>query len=225
MTDTKRALTRKGLQTFDKVVKAGIECIAELGFHGASTNKIARHAGVTWGTLQHQFGDKATLLEAILERVFNEQLQKLSAATDTQKPLQQRIKALLDAFWDFQNTQSSLALSEIVSSIISDPKYRLQFRPQMLQYRDRYDQLWSDTFSDVDLNSEAHEAIKQFVSGSIRGLALQNQVRSSEDSIVNARKILERTTYLLMTKAIEIDSLPDATSADDDNENGNLMAV
>ena len=224
MTDNKRALTRKGLQTFDKVVRAGIECIADLGFHGASTNKIARHAGVTWGTLQHQFGDKATLLEAILEHVFKEQFETLGQAVDKSKPLRQRIKGLLDAFWDFQNTKSSIALSEIIRSIMCDPDYRQQFKSQMLQFRDKYDELWAKSFGDLNLDPETYEAIKQYVSGTIRGLALQNQVRASEESMAMARQILEQTTYMLMTRSIELD----LTAANEENSlsaNNNLVAV
>ncbi len=97
------ALTRKGMQTQEKVIVAGVECIAALGFHTASTNKIAQRAGVTWGTLQHQFGDKATLLETVLDHAFNEQIETLRRAIHPGQPLEERINDMLNAFWQNQN--------------------------------------------------------------------------------------------------------------------------
>ena len=43
-----------------------LTCLAE-GPDAASANLVARRAGVTWGTMQHQFGDVDGLWAAVLE--------------------------------------------------------------------------------------------------------------------------------------------------------------
>ena len=54
--------------TRDRVIKAAVECIIELGFYrGSSTNEIARKAGVTWGVIQWYFGNREGLMLAVLE--------------------------------------------------------------------------------------------------------------------------------------------------------------
>ena len=40
------------------MLDAVIESIIEKGYYQTSSNEIARHAGVTWGTIQHQFGTR-----------------------------------------------------------------------------------------------------------------------------------------------------------------------
>ena len=56
------------IDTRDRVIKAAIECIIELGFYrGSSTNEIARRAGVTWGVIQWYFGNREGLMLAVLE--------------------------------------------------------------------------------------------------------------------------------------------------------------
>ena len=49
-----------------RVLGAAVECIHERGYYKASSNEIARRAGVTWGVIQHQFGTREGLLLAVL---------------------------------------------------------------------------------------------------------------------------------------------------------------
>jgi len=64
--DTSPTTTRRrrsdGELTRQKVLDAAIQTILEVGYYQASSNAIARRAGVTWGTLQHQFGTREALL-------------------------------------------------------------------------------------------------------------------------------------------------------------------
>lgn len=94
---SRRPTTKRGNDTYNKVILAGINCIVEQGLHQASTNKIAKAADVTWGTLQHQFGDKARLLKAILEHYFNQQIQLLAHATANEPNLTAHIDTIVEA--------------------------------------------------------------------------------------------------------------------------------
>jgi len=202
----KRCLTRKGIQTHDRVVQAGIECIAELGFHAASTNKIAARAGVTWGTLQHQFGDKVTLLEAIMEAAYISQAAAIFGSTTPDAPLKARITALLDAFWQEQTSPASIALADIIRSVVADPEYRDRFLPQLQRLRDSYNKQWNVLFADVTLSKEMFEATKQLAFAAIRGLALEIRVRSSDRSILAAKALLASMLFDLLSGANNINA-------------------
>jgi len=200
----KRSLTRKGIQTHDRVVQAGIECIAELGFHAASTNKIAARAGVTWGTLQHQFGDKITLLEAIMEAAYKTRMDSIFGATSVDTPLPERISQLINAFWTEQNSAATIALGDIVRSVSADPEYRDRFLPILLRMRDAYDRMWNQLFVDVSLPRETFEATKQLALASIRGLSMDIRVRSSDRSIIAAKDLLIQMLVDLMCDAAQV---------------------
>lgn len=202
----KRCLTRKGIQTHDRVVQAGIECIAELGFHAASTNKIAARAGVTWGTLQHQFGDKVTLLEAILDAAYKNQVAAIFGATTADTPLRQRITAVIDAFWHEQNSPASIALTDIIRSVMADPEYRERFMPQLQRLRDSYNKQWNLLFADVNLSKEMFEATKQLAFATIRGLALDIRVRTSDRGILAAKQLLSSMLFDLLSGAVDVNT-------------------
>src|ERR1700691_1246633 len=55
------------MATRDRGIEAAVTCILENGFYRASTNEIARTAGVTWGVIQHYFGTREALMLAVLQ--------------------------------------------------------------------------------------------------------------------------------------------------------------
>src|ERR1700722_20361966 len=55
------------LATRERVIRATITCILERGYYRASTNEIARTAGVSWGVIQHYFGTRERLMLAVLQ--------------------------------------------------------------------------------------------------------------------------------------------------------------
>jgi len=49
---------RDGEATRRKVLDAVVESVLDVGYYKASSNEIARRAGVTWGAIQHLFGSR-----------------------------------------------------------------------------------------------------------------------------------------------------------------------
>jgi AcrR family transcriptional regulator len=192
--------TKRGTATYQKVINAGIEYIAQQGFHQASTNKIAKAAGVTWGTLQHQFGDRARLLEAILETCFDRQMQQLGQATSTEQPLEKRIDAIIDTLWCNQQTDSSRSMQEILLGVQGEPELSARFSPTLQKLRKLHNQQWQVFFADINISEEEMEAIKQLVFATLRGLAFDVTVRSSDQSILAAKALLKKTMLKLFTE-------------------------
>src|SRR5207302_10457592 len=83
------------LATRERVLEAAVASILERGFYRASSNEIARRAGVTWGVIQHHFGTREALLLAVLEDGANRfvdlvgtaAIDEASASARTEQPL------------------------------------------------------------------------------------------------------------------------------------------
>jgi AcrR family transcriptional regulator len=73
--------------------------VAQKGFHAATTNRIAEVAGVSIGTLYHYFPTKEALVEAVVHRMWEEELAALEerGALLLEGPLDVAIRALVDA--------------------------------------------------------------------------------------------------------------------------------
>ena len=80
-------------------MRAVVESISEVGFQKTTANEITRRAGVTWGAVQHHFGGKDGILEAVLEESFERFAARLAAVPIEGASLEQRVSAFVDIAW------------------------------------------------------------------------------------------------------------------------------
>jgi len=81
---------------------AARQLFTERGYDGVGTEEIVRAAGVTRGALYHQFGDKASLLEAVYERIeaeSTERVARIVLGSELHSPMA-AMRAGVEAFLD-----------------------------------------------------------------------------------------------------------------------------
>lgn len=107
--------------TRQAVIDAAVTCILERGFYRASSNEIARRAGVTWGVIQHHFGTREGLLLAVLEdgaRQFTNLVSSASIGGDTATD---RMGQLIDVLATHYGSRAYLAYLQINLNLGHDP--------------------------------------------------------------------------------------------------------
>src|SRR5204863_9371264 len=85
-----------GELTWRRVIDAAIATILEKGYYQASSNEIARRAGVTWGALQHQFGTRQGLLLEVLNDGWATLHEHMVTAEVTGDTLEARLHSVVD---------------------------------------------------------------------------------------------------------------------------------
>lgn len=127
-----RRPTARSLDTRERVIAAAAHCIAEEGFALAHTNRIAERAGVSWGVLQYHFGDKGGLLDAVLERGFEEIERAFRDIEIEGEIVRERVTALVDAAWALFRAPLARAGNEILvntrHSLAGDPHHEEQLQ-------------------------------------------------------------------------------------------------
>jgi len=99
----------RGEHTRRRLLEAGIELFAELGYERASTRAIARRAGVSLPALQYYFGGKEGLHRACAEYIAEDVLSRLGPAAErvrsalgrtdlTRAELLQLLRAVVEPF-------------------------------------------------------------------------------------------------------------------------------
>lgn len=58
---------QRGDRTREMLIDETVRCVREEGFSAASTRHIVERAGVSWGVIQHHFGDRDGLLIAVID--------------------------------------------------------------------------------------------------------------------------------------------------------------
>lgn len=176
---TKREVTRAG------VIQAAITCIYKEGFNAAHTNRIAKEAGVSWGVLQYHFGDKDSLLQAVLDHIFDDFLNTLAATELQGDTLRERLTELIDAVWSLISKKEYRVSIAILRNAGKDKASNINGQKQVKKWAARMSALWDHLLRDDVSNSAMSETARHLLFAGLRGLA--------DD--INPRARLTRNTW------------------------------
>jgi AcrR family transcriptional regulator len=124
-------------ETARQVIDAAVGCILECGFYRASTNEIARRAGVTWGVIQYYFGTREGLMLAVLNdgaRRFVELVQGVHVVGET---VVERIENLADILLDHYGSPEYTAYLQVLLNMDHDPRTSAEVRRTMREVAER----------------------------------------------------------------------------------------
>jgi AcrR family transcriptional regulator len=119
------------------VIQATVTCILESGFYRASTNEIARTAGVTWGVIQHYFGTREGLMLAVLQEGASRFAETVEHVHIDGETVDDRITQLLDIFCSHYSRREYLADLQILLNMDRDPRTSSEVRKTMLDVAER----------------------------------------------------------------------------------------
>jgi AcrR family transcriptional regulator len=98
----RRTQKERAEETREALIAAARKLFTERGYENVGTEEVVRSAGVTRGALYHHYGDKASLLEAVYNRVEAESTERIARIvldSDLDSPLE-AMKAGVTAFLD-----------------------------------------------------------------------------------------------------------------------------
>ena len=106
----------------EDILDAALEEFAERGYHGASTEDIARRAGISQPYVFRLFGTKKELFRAVVARCFRETLEMFQRAAEGQRG-EDALKAIGEAYRDLLETDRvRLRLQMQAYSACDDPE-------------------------------------------------------------------------------------------------------
>jgi AcrR family transcriptional regulator len=162
-----------------RVLDAAVACILEEGFYRASSNQIARTAGVTWGVIQYHFGTREALLLAVHERAVEELVECLDDAVIEGDTLEARLESFADVLWSYYRRPEFLAYTQVVLNLSHDPTTAESTRETLdaVQRRivARVPVLVRAVLGEHRSESEVDE-IARYLYNVIRGLALDQEL-------------------------------------------------
>lgn len=105
---------QKARATRNKIVDAVISLINESGYSAASSTAIAKRANITWGAVQHHFGNKEEILLAVLQKSHDVYIESLSTDDLKVGSMEKRVDLFVDKVWEHYRSDLYFAFLEIV---------------------------------------------------------------------------------------------------------------
>jgi AcrR family transcriptional regulator len=112
----RRSHAERTAETRAKVMDAVVASIAERGFQRTTAAEITRRAGVSWGAVQHHFGDKDGILEAVLEDSFHRFAERLEDVEVEGLDLEARVAVFVARAWEHFGSPHYRSTFEILLS-------------------------------------------------------------------------------------------------------------
>jgi len=181
-----------------KVIDATVRCIQQGGVTNATVSKIAAEAGLTWGTIQHQFGSKDGLFAAVLERSSEDLINKLDSFDAQGKTLYEVVEAFTELLWSHYAQPDFRATIEILLNI-NKTLEQLEGRVQNIGLRvvSRWRKIIKST--GCRASDEAIGIAGEILETSLSGFAIRSSLFHQQRFNVKKRrqKLTEAVTYLL----------------------------
>jgi len=171
----RRSQAERSALTRERVVQAVIDLIADEGIASATASRIASRAGVTWGAIAHQFGDKDSVLLAVAEHGFTQLSRTLVENLGEGATSRERMDVLIDETWRRLNTRSSLAFLEIVLNARNLDHGQLRSRQEALIVTHTR-QIWSDLFGEFDVDDKAIDTARKLTFAALLGMSIQSKM-------------------------------------------------
>ncbi|HIF94255.1 MAG: TetR/AcrR family transcriptional regulator [Myxococcales bacterium] len=149
-----------------RVVEAVIESISKIGYQRTTAAEIARCAGVTWGAVQHHFGDKDGILFAVLEESFDHFAQCLADFPDTDVLLEDRVERFVDRSWEHFSSSLYRSTFQILLNLPAD--IESSWQQTMLG---EWTRVWSQYFDVDGTHGRRERELMQYTIAVLSGLA------------------------------------------------------
>ena len=186
----RRTQAERTAATRERILAAVVDSIAEVGFGRTTANEIARRAGVTWGAVQHHFGAKDGILEAVLEQSFAHLAERL-ADVPTEAPLAQRVHVFVLRAWEHFASPHFHSTLEILLHLPPWPdEGESGWQGEMVGALNR---IWARIFADAPLPQRRVILLQRYTVSVLAGLAALERLDRRRHSRGAELALLEAT--------------------------------
>lgn len=194
---TRRSHAERTAETRRRVTTAVVESIAELGFQRTTGAEIARRAGVTWGAVQHHFGDKNGILAAVLEDSFHRFAATLGDPPAVDAPLTSRVREFIDRAWEHFGSEHYRSTFEILLNL--PPEMESSWTSDVLG---TWQNIWRRFFPESTLGERETAELMHYAVSVLSGLATTTIIEASPRGLERGLSLLKRTLVQELVPAL-----------------------
>jgi len=124
MAKPKTATRRRGdaEETRRRVLDAVVETVVDIGYYKASSNEIARRAGVTWGAIQHLFGSREQLMMEVVNDIRRRTEERFASESIEGATLEDRLWSVLGVLSTHYESQNYFVGVQIMLDLSANPR-------------------------------------------------------------------------------------------------------
>jgi AcrR family transcriptional regulator len=166
----RRTQAERSATTRRKLLASAIDLICKTGFFDLTLGKVADHAGVSRGAVQHHFGTRTELLFAIIHDFSPDYLRRIEAPRDGS--LAMRVDRVINHFWKLYQHKQAIAVFHIWFGARNDSELQPILSKTMARFGREMDRQWEEIFADRHLAPARVSAARRVTFATLRGFAV-----------------------------------------------------
>lgn len=195
-------LNRRGRENRKAILDVAIGALATGAPEAMSANRIAREAGVTWGTIQHQFGDADGVWAAVLDVVARElDTYRTMMTLRSRRSVAEQVTGVVDWLWRALDSPQARAAQTIRMGLFHDHDSLMDTWPKTAVAVEQLEKAWGELidemFEGLDASPTKLRRLRSTLPSAMRGIHMQSELSSRTDA-EDARRCLADcvTAYL-----------------------------
>lgn len=180
-------------RTRERLLKATVECLFELGYDRTSTVLVTKRAGVSRGAMLHQFPSKADLMMATSEYIRGQRRQAHRDALEGVIDPLEKLRRVVDVTWSELAKPSGVARIEIMLASRSDREFGARFAALNAEILERHKAWMWRLANEAGITNRAEvEVMCQLYTAALRGLSVDLLQPGARDEVFKAVALLRR---------------------------------
>jgi AcrR family transcriptional regulator len=188
----RRTHAERTAESRERIMRAVVESIAELGFKRSTASEIARRSGLTWGAVQHHFGGKDGILAAVLEDSFDRFAERLADIDSDGVPLAERVELFVDRAWDHFASAHFRSTFEILQHYGASGREH-GWEDAMLE---AWNGMWTRLFADAPRSRRRRIALQHYTVSVLAGLASLLRFETPSQAVLDTELGLLKDTLV-----------------------------
>jgi AcrR family transcriptional regulator len=198
-------LNRRGLETRAHILAVAVRVLARGGTDVASANLVAREAGVTWGTIQHQFGDTDGVWAAVVAHASERWGASFVAEATAGHTIEERVRAIVATMWGTLDDPMVRAVTNLRQLLPHDTDVLdVQFPATAAAIR-RWDAAWNaawdEIFRGLVRSKVKLRRVRSLLPGAVLGLHAESRRTTFVDADEGRRALVDAVALYLQEPA------------------------
>lgn len=198
-----RKLTRRGIDARDRIVRAMIACVVRAGFEATTVEHVMAEAGLSRGSLLHQFPTRLELTVATAEHAMRTVMADANQRVGKIKSPIDRLVQYPTVMWETQSSDCGLALTDILLAARWDKNLAEALRPVTSKIELQVSEELLQLAQNAGLpDPAAFVPHGWLLLASTRGLIIEYRLDPSRSMILTAIKALQEEHRLLCERLL-----------------------
>jgi AcrR family transcriptional regulator len=181
VTRTGRQLQARSLATRERLVRATIDEIHAVGYHAATTHRIAERAQVSRGALLHHFPARADLVRAALEALLDDGTAAIRSVSRDVRSGALPLADFVEFLWPLFSGRFFQLSMELINESRTDASLRESLVPVVQRFHAALDAIWVEFCDAGSRPPREARIILNLTVNLMRGMGVQTVLRPDPD--------------------------------------------